>query len=912
MEKISSTTKNNTSKKRLKSIFITKINISDKSTINNESMISKNELLKKSNEFKVEEEELKKNFLEYLINENPRYANLETITADFKRSERKLKEIYDRNLMIIKKKKKLLHALELKINQVVIDNVLLSDKDMENYYDHEIFLKKEELKRKEHELEMYHQLFNRVYKINYKLSNKLEIETKYAKMYNQQYEKYCVIKNASLIKIQKQQEMLKSLNSSYENFITNNENAINEKSKELNQVEYEVYMIKNDIIGLEKGIEALKEKKKKLSNLIVQNNHIYEQKAEDLLLIKQKYFKDFIKMEDIYQVLKIDNVNEILRKYNRLSQEYNNRSLLLKMKSIELTDLNSTLKKDNDTLKDIKKQIKILKHEILSKSKVKNDIEEQFMIQKKQIKYFVSQIYDILKEKIHTFTMCLNNALLNIYKIRESMDKAAMKSPFSYNLKFTDRFNCFLNDDMKSINVDFEKEYDEKQMLLFVIILIKSLNCFLFQIKSNISYSIYNKIIEEEEIEKVSKVEDSHSNYHISSVNVLVKKKEKPKLVKITNKVDIFSLKNESIQQFFEKELKYSVTKLNEKKVIYSRSVKEILKNKISKNYINSNEAFINKRDISNSNFNDTINVSRKSSTINNYTDKTIYKKNRMKKILMRNNTRISKEDFYKLYYAYYQKSFKENKKSDIKIPEIKFRSFYSNRFAYVNQFLNDNVNDQVLREKLKEEKKELIHKKSEIIKSKIEEKELMDFMNKKKKQEGNKKINSEDDLDVSFEKEKEEKEKERLKIIHKELEEWKKKKKFKIKSREPQMNVILERLDDIRALELHYANNNKNILDSIFFNEYYFKLKKQLNLAQKSARNINMNLNINFTSNVFNKKAKTPNRNTLKHIEKNNSVLLDKKKLKKLHNNNTCKHINEKKTYFKKIKRETLSKSFV
>ena len=46
--------------------------------------------------------------------------------------------------------------------------------------------KKIEIKLKKHELEMYHQLFNQTYKTNYKLINKLEIETKYSKIYNEQ------------------------------------------------------------------------------------------------------------------------------------------------------------------------------------------------------------------------------------------------------------------------------------------------------------------------------------------------------------------------------------------------------------------------------------------------------------------------------------------------------------------------------------------------------------------------------------------------------------------------------------------------------------------------------------------------------------------------------------------------------
>ena len=98
----------------------------------------------------------------------------------------------------------------MQINKVLVDNVEITDKELERFYDNEIESKKREIKLKKHELEMYHQLFNQTYKTNYKLINKLEIETKYSKIYNEQYEKYTMVKNTSLTKLRKQEEILKN------------------------------------------------------------------------------------------------------------------------------------------------------------------------------------------------------------------------------------------------------------------------------------------------------------------------------------------------------------------------------------------------------------------------------------------------------------------------------------------------------------------------------------------------------------------------------------------------------------------------------------------------------------------------------------------------------------------------------
>ena len=903
------TTKNTNKKYDIQNnLFLTKLNYSEKKEKPEDIIFNKNILLKKYIDKKKEDKEIKQNFIDFIIDEQPHYADLKNITNHYKNAEKKMRDQYNNNLLIIQKKKELLNSLNSQINKVLLDNLKITDRDAELFYENEIASKKREIKLKQHELEIYHQLFNMTYKINYKITNKLELETKYAKMYNEQYEKYSIVKNTSLTTLQKQQEMLKYLNLCYEQFTTNNENAINEKSKQLNKAEYEVYMIKNDIISLEKGIEKLKKRKKELKEQIIISQNNYEQKYFDYILAKKNYIKDFIKMEDIYQVLKVDNVSEILKKYNRLNQEYNNKSLLLKIKSIEIVNLNSTLKSNNDIIKDIYNQIEKFKTEINSKNKLKNDEEEKIILQKRQIKYYISSIYDTLKEKINTFTLCVNNALRYIYKIIESMDNASIKGPFSYKKRFTRRFNHFLNEDLKSINVDFEKEYNEKKMLLFVIVLIKSLNYFLFKISINISYSIYNKIIEEDEIKKISKIDnDSPSTLYISSSNILTKRKEEPKIVKKKNKVEIYGLANLSIQKFFEKELKYSITKLNEKKKIYSRSAKDILKQKITKkndndNCDNDNIIFFNKEDINS--VNETLNISFKSSTINSNTNSSKNKKNKNKKLNISQNKIISKEDFIKLYYLYYQKSLNDNKFQDIKMPNIKLNSFYSNRFTFIDDFINDHVSNKILKEKLDKEKKERIHKKSQSIKAKIEEKELMDFINKRKKEEKKiKNINTDDDEDLSYEKQKEEKEEQRLILIHKELEEWKKKKKYKLKSKEPEMNTILERLDDLRGLELHYSKNNQNfLLDSIFFNEYYFKLKKQLNNAQKSARSLNR------TGQGFYKKVNTPIKNSFRHIDRNNSVLLDKHKIKKIQEGyNTSRFMNITKNRFNNKSRKTI-----
>ena len=63
-------------------------------------------------------------------------------------------------------------------------------------------------------------------------------------------------------------------------------------------------------------------------------------------------------------------------------------------------------------------------------------------------------------------------------------------------------------------------------------------------INTNIAYTIYNKIIEENEIKKISKIEELSSFFYLSSSNILAKRVENPIIEENknnnANKVDIY------------------------------------------------------------------------------------------------------------------------------------------------------------------------------------------------------------------------------------------------------------------------------------------------------------------------------------------------------------------------------------
>ncbi len=84
---------------------------------------------------------------------------------------------------------------------VIINHVKLEDKDMELYYQNAKEKLKKEIFLIEHELEVYKNTFNEIYRMNYLLNSKLEEENKTEKIFEEQHEKYVNIKEAALSKI---------------------------------------------------------------------------------------------------------------------------------------------------------------------------------------------------------------------------------------------------------------------------------------------------------------------------------------------------------------------------------------------------------------------------------------------------------------------------------------------------------------------------------------------------------------------------------------------------------------------------------------------------------------------------------------------------------------------------------------
>ena len=156
----------------------------------------------------------------------------------------------------------------------------------------------------------------------------------------------------------------------------------------------------------------------------------------------------------------------------------------------------------------------------------------------------------------------------------------------------------------------------------------------------------------------------------------------------------------------------------------------DLIKNNdnITKSYQNSRN--IDKKYIKNSK---TL-INLKSKILEVERTKKIYK-NKSNKIIKNDDNHLNKtnnnsfsinieDDFMKMYYTFYRNSLKEKKNLNQSLPKLNYSSLSTHRFSFINKFINRNVSEKLTREKQNKKVQARIKEKSQVITSKIKDKE--------------------------------------------------------------------------------------------------------------------------------------------------------------------------------------------
>ena len=388
--------------KKSNEIFITNTNTAKIKSTNESSTLTNK--ISKFEKKEVSKETLIENFFDYLINENSNYANFEKVTDYYEKKLHQNKNKYDLNIDIIKSKQEEIKKLNNYMCNVIINHVKLEDKDMELYYQNAKEKLKKEIFLIEHELEVYKNTFNEIYRMNYLLNSKLEEENKTEKIFEEQHEKYVNIKEAALSKISKQQEKLKTLNYYFEKCQEINKELISKKQKKLKQLNYEIHILKDDEAKNEEELNNLSVKNNRINNFIQEKKSQYSISEKDYKIYIKNYIKDKKNVNQIYEIFDEKNIDHVINNYNKLKNENKKLSGLFSLKSKKIVNLNTiitTMEKEyNFIIKSIKEKRKIEKEEAKNNKICYNDRIEEINKLKNQTKYFILEKNEVFANNL--------------------------------------------------------------------------------------------------------------------------------------------------------------------------------------------------------------------------------------------------------------------------------------------------------------------------------------------------------------------------------------------------------------------------------------------------------------------------------------------------------------------------------
>ena len=764
--------------------------------INN--LLSRNDLNKKIKNLSLNRKLLSEKYLDFMIQEKLNYADVEKIINHYSKKIDEYIQRYDENKNLINKKKQELNDLNMTLYTNLVQHMKFETTEkVDLKQEEEIEKTKKEIKAKEHEIEVFKDLLNQSYKLNLNLSNKFFLENNYSKIYEEQYYRYNNIYKNSISKIQKQEDKLNVLNGYFNRYKIVNNSLISEKVDKLNRLEYEIVMIKSDVVDFEENLAKIQEKNEKFKKILESAKYGYKMRKNDFSGVEKHYLKEYYKMFEIYGIFQVEDIDTILKKFVIIKQKFNELTLKFNKSSnenmklrIELTRLEKNLKNIKIQTKEKKKQVK------LDSEKSNKEMMEIINMQKNGFNVSNLDLYNLCVNRENLIHFSINNLIeLNI-KIINSLNNSLNKSPLLAKKKFdlNQSMKLFENYNIKSIGM-----MKENNLILVIMNLFKITIRKIYTILQNVLYNIY--VLIDQKQEEQPKDEETVPDIKFS----------------------IIPINSEIVEETMNSEIKNIREKLRVKKQIYSRNKDQLLSHHTKQN--NS----LNKK------------------VRHSFSSDNIFKEDE-KNLFIKKYQIISHEDLFNEFSNYNQKNPFVAKDEFIGINKKLFLEEYTNELVAENDI-----------EKIRNEKMKKVKEASKKINAKLEEKELKHFLNKKANKQKIIKLRKKvanTRMDEQGEEELKEYEKE-LMLLKNELKESKKPKRFKMKLANPENNLINNRKEDIRLLEINYIKNYSDYrLEQNIFNEYFYNVRKKFNDINKKQINSH-ELNNSLSTRNLSKKRK-------------------------------------------------------
>ena len=312
---------------------------------------------------KIITEELKEDFLDFLITKEPKYADFDKISEDLQKQIYENYKTYNKNLIRIEKKKKTLQDYLNQIEKVLIDNYYLTDSSMIPKKIETIEKTKIDILTKAQEYEGYKKIYEDLYNQNYLIKRQVLDEIDIDRANEEFHDQYKLLEIHAIVQVSKKQDSLNQIEEYYKKLCEDHDKEYKAKNKILKELKLEIEVFKEDEKDLIHKLRKLKSKKNDIKKLIKERQRKNLAYHENLIKYAKKYQKSFISMNKIFKSVNAKNLDDVLLDVNSINARFNTLKNFIISYNQDISELNSKFSKLNKNLKNIQNQI------ILNKNK---------------------------------------------------------------------------------------------------------------------------------------------------------------------------------------------------------------------------------------------------------------------------------------------------------------------------------------------------------------------------------------------------------------------------------------------------------------------------------------------------------------------------------------------------------------
>ena len=307
-------------------------------------------------------EELKEDFLDFLMLKEPKYADFDKISEDLQKRIYENYQTYNKNLLEIDNRKKMLKDLLWELEKSLLSNYYVLDNSLLPQKEELIEKTKIDILTKQQEYEGYKKIYDDLYNQNYLIKRRVLDEIDIDRANEDFHDQYKLLEIHAIVQVSKKQDSLNQIEEYYKKLLEDHEKEFKNKNKVLKDLRLEIEVFKEDEKDLIHKLRKLKAKRneiKKQNKERQKKNYLYH---ENLIKNVKRYQKSFISMNKIFRSVNANNLDDVLLDVNSINGRFNNLKNMIVKKNQEISNLNSKYSKLSKEIEKIKKEIKSNKH----------------------------------------------------------------------------------------------------------------------------------------------------------------------------------------------------------------------------------------------------------------------------------------------------------------------------------------------------------------------------------------------------------------------------------------------------------------------------------------------------------------------------------------------------------------------